>query len=559
MKHMKRIFTTFTAIILAVALVLGIMPAESASAATDGRLSVSAARLWINGPGKLEITLKDRTGADTLEVRASDNTAVDIEVGAWDGDTCEVKLTPNRNAQIKLYVEAAGEKITVKVYLHVCRDLTSEQIYQYAHDAVVEIETYDREGNLYIGAGFFVGDGMVLTNHHVVEAAKSIKITDYNGKKYTLKKVLGYDEVKDLILFQVSKTNTSAFNIAKNAVGGERIYSFGSPLCITGTFAQGMVANPHVEMYETDFVQLAMPSGIGSGGGPIIDEQGFVVGVMCRVVTSAQNMSFAVDYNEITAFMERLTADDAISMKKFYRTTRGKTKESNFHNIIEGTSEDSSSLIYTGMLEEKNSKEIYADAHDAMVAIVGDGYVLYEDNTIGYEEVTIGSGFFISADTIVTNEHVMVSYIDNLRAVDYNGHTYMITKQKKSMEYDLAILEVVCEDGLDKHTSLEVWPGYIPSGGETVYTFGNPAGFLCTFADGVVAASTRTFTAFQRSDKGYADDLRFIHFTAPISPGSSGGPLINKYGKVIGVNSIMVIDTEGNNYAIQIDQLSKLK
>lgn len=559
MKSINKLFKALTALVIAAVIIAGIMPAMSAEAAT-GRLSVSTERLWLNGPGSLKVTIKDRAEDDSIRAWINYSGAADIEIGEWDGDTCEVTLTPNKDQNARLFIEAVGEKQEIKLYMKLRRNMSSEEIYQYAHDAVVEIETYDREDNLYIGAGFFVGDGLVLTNHHVVEAAKSIKITDYNGKTYKLKKVVGYDEVKDLILFQVYRTNKAAFDIAEDAVGGQRIYSFGSPLCITGTFAQGMVANPHVEMYETDFVQLAMPSGIGSGGGPIIDEEGRVVGVMCRVVTSAQNMSFAVDYNEIRAFMGRLTAEDAMSLKKFYKTTRGKTKESNFHNIIESTTEDNSSIIYTGKLPEKSSTEIYAAAHDAMVAIVGDAYVLYPDNSIKLEEYPVGSGFFIAPDTIVTNEHVVsATYVENMRAIDYNGHTYNFEKVNKSMEYDLALIQVSCEDGLDKHTSLEVWPGYIPSGGETVYSFGNPEGFLCTFADGVVAASTRTFTEFQRSDKGYADGLRFIHFTAPISPGSSGGPLLNKYGKVIGVNSIMVIDTEGNNYAIQIDQLSMLK
>lgn len=554
---MKRVLSVFTAIVLALAIVIGVMPAEAASASTD-RLSVSAERLWLDGPGKLMIKVKDHTKADKVTMWTADETAVDIEMGKWKDDSCEVTLTPKKNGLIRLIVSLDNEQTTVKLYMTRLHDMTSEEVYQFAHDAVVEIETYDRENNLYIGSGFFVGDGMVLTNHHVVEAAKSIKITDYNGKTYKLKKVLGYDETKDLILFQVSKTNSAAFNIAEDAKGGQRIYSFGSPLCITGTFAQGMVANPHVEMYETDFVQLAMPSGIGSGGGPVIDEQGRVIGVMCRVVTGAQNMSFAVDYAEITTFMNRLTSKDAISMKKFYKTTKGKTKASNFYDIIGSTTEDNSAIIYTGLFEEKSSTDIYADAHDAMVAIVGDAFVLYPDYSLKYEEVTVGSGFFISKDTIVTNEHVLTSYAQNLRAEDYNGHTYYFESQKKSMQYDLGVVQVYCEDGLDEHTSLEVWPGYIPAGGETVYTFGNPEGFLCTFSDGVVAASTRTFSALQRAGKGYAEDLRFINFTAPIAPGSSGGPLINKYGKVIGVNSIMVTDTEGNNYAIQIDQISKI-
>lgn len=558
MKQIKKTITILATLLLIVTMVTGLLPADFVNAATS-RLSVSDKRLWLNGAGSFEVTISERTSNDILSVWVADEEALDITVGEWNGDTCTVDLTANKSGILRVIVTAAGTQKTVKVYATPLHDMTSEEIYDYAHDTVVEIETYDRKGNLYMGAGFFIGDGLVLTNHHVVEAAKTIKITDYNGKEYTAKSVLGFDKEKDLILIQVSKTNTAALNIAESVKGGQRIYSYGSPLCITGTFTQGMIANPHVEIDGNNYVQLAMPSGVGSGGGPIMDTQGRVVGVMCLVVNGAQNMSFAVDYATIREFLGELNDDTAMSMKKFYKTTKGQTKESNFYDIIGSSVSDNNAVVYTSLFSESTSKDIYEQAHDAMVAIVGDIYVLYEDGSVKLEERTIGSGFFIGLDTIVTNHHVLaVQGVRDLRAKDYNGHTYLFTSVSSIAAYDLGIATVTCMDGLDHHTSLDVWPGYIPAGGETVYAFGNPGGYLCTFADGVVACPTRTLSDLQCAVLGYSTDLRFINFTAPITKGSSGGPLLNKYGKVIGVNTVTIDEIEENNYAVQIDQLSKL-
>ena len=56
-----------------------------------------------------------------------------------------------------------------------------------------------------------------------------------------------------------------------------------------------------------------------------------------------------------------------------------------------------------------------------------------------------------------------------------------------------------------------------------------------------------------------ATDLNFIIFSAPISTGSSGGVLMNKYGQAIAVTSGIINVTENLNLAIQIDQISKAK
>lgn len=562
MRNIKKTVKTVISMVMILALVLGFMPELSVSAAnaeSDSRLSVNATKLWLNGPGKLEITLKNHTEKDILNVWTSDADTLKIKVGKWKGDVCKVTLTPKATKNISLVVEAGGETKTVKLYMTELNKMSSEEIYEYAHDAAVVIETMDRSNNIYMGAGFFIGNGLILTNHHVVEAAKSIKITDYNGKEYKIKSILGYDETKDLILIQVSKTNTASLSIADSAKGGQRIYSYGNPCCITATFVQGIIANPHVEISENNYIQLAMPSGVGSGGGPIIDEYGHVVGVMCLVVKAAQNMSFAVDYATINKFLDEVKSAESITLKQFIKTTKGKTKESNFYDIIGSSTADNTSVIYTGMYSEMSGEDIYEKAHDAMVSIVVDTYIIYTDGTFEYGEYTVGSGFFISEDTIVTNHHVLTAGGQDMRAKDYSGHVYHFVNVKTSSDYDLGVVTVTCDDGLKKHTWLDILPNYIPAGGETVYTFGNPAGYLGTFADGVVSSSTRNLSEYVCDDLDYARDVRFINFTAPIAHGSSGGPLINKYGMAIGVNSVMIDTIEENNYAIQIDQLSNVK
>ncbi|MBQ9551796.1 MAG: trypsin-like peptidase domain-containing protein [Clostridia bacterium] len=88
--------------------------------------------------------------------------------------------------------------------------------------------------------------------------------------------------------------------------------------------------------------------------------------------------------------------------------------------------------------------------------------------------------------------------------------------------------------------------------GDPVYAIGNPGGseFFGSFTDGIVSAIGRSIT----SSIGY--DMICIQHNAAISPGNSGGPLVNEYGQVIGINSSKIAATEfeGISFAVPITQ-----
>lgn len=74
--------------------------------------------------------------------------------------------------------------------------------------------------------------------------------------------------------------------------------------------------------------------------------------------------------------------------------------------------------------------------------------------------------------------------------------------------------------------------------GQKVYTIGNPSGLRHTVTSGIIS--------------GYREykDNPLIQTDAPINPGNSGGPLIDENGRAIGVNTMIIRDTEGIGFAI---------
>lgn len=147
--------------------------------------------------------------------------------------------------------------------------------------------------------------------------------------------------------------------------------------------------------------------------------------------------------------------------------------------------------------------------------------------------MAFGTGFFAGPNQVVTNFHV----IDGASFVTINalnsGRVYEVTMVNgHSIENDLAILLI---DGVEKPLSItEV----LPKVGDTVYVNGNPKGLIGTFSSGIVSAI-----------RGESDNTR-IQITAPISPGSSGSPVMNAKGEVIGVASSGVLNGQNLNFAI---------
>ncbi|MCR5769194.1 MAG: serine protease [Lachnospiraceae bacterium] len=516
------------------------------TARAASKLSVSDIKLWVNGTGTVKVTYKGHTD-EKLKVGKAIKKYATVTVGDWDGDTAIITIEAKADKNVKLSITVGDEKATVKLYLLKLEERRAEDIYLMLKDAMVEIECLDSKGNVYIGSGFFIGKGLVLTNEHVVDCASSITITDYYGVEHPIKRIRGVSKEKDLILIEVSGANKGALSIADSVSGGERIYNIGSPAGLTGSFVTGIAANEGYLIEDTHYIQFSMPTGIGAGGGPIVNAKGQVLGVMTLVVNAAQNITMAVDFTEIKPFLASLKAKDRMSLEDYYKTTSGKEKASNDYHIFEGLSDENTTKTYSGLLDELTREELYQLAYNACVDIV----IKYDKFGNGAS----GSGFFINNNTIITNHHVIGKSAPlEISITDYNGNEYVLdggwSAVRSNATYDVAVVTVVPKEEGTKHGILETAAGYVPAVGETVYGMGSPAGYKCTFSEGIVIMSTRKYS-------GEGINMDFINMSVPITGGSSGGPLINKYGQVIGINSRIINVTGNSNLAVPIKYVSE--
>ena len=146
-----------------------------------------------------------------------------------------------------------------------------------------------------------------------------------------------------------------------------------------------------------------------------------------------------------------------------------------------------------------------------------------------------GSGFFVKPNLIATNYHVIAGASSGTAKLVGKHTTYKIegfTATDKGN--DLALLKVSASGikplPLGNSDAVKI--------GETVYVAGNPKGLEGTFSNGIISSRRG----------GYAKGR--LQITAPISPGSSGGPVLNRKGKVIGISSTILEGGQNLNFAI---------
>lgn len=145
---------------------------------------------------------------------------------------------------------------------------------------------------------------------------------------------------------------------------------------------------------------------------------------------------------------------------------------------------------------------------------------------------TIGTGFFISPNGYaITCRHV-IEENGNHTAILHNKEKYSISVISKSNDYDLALILV---STLQRTPYLELRDPFSMKPGDKVYAVGSSAGLQSTITDGL-------FTGLR---KQMPTEKRAVQFSAPVNPGNSGGPLIDKDGKVIGAVSWKLLSNNG--------------
>jgi len=165
------------------------------------------------------------------------------------------------------------------------------------------------------GSGFAISsNGLLVTNFHVIENAKSIRVRGINGDftKFYKVEVISQDQINDLAILKIndskfSNLNTIPFKIKSTSSDvGEDIFVLGYPL--TSTMGYEVKLTTGVISSKTGFqgsisqYQISAPIQPGNSGGPLFDKNGNLVGVINSKHLETENVSYAIK----TSFLQNL-------------------------------------------------------------------------------------------------------------------------------------------------------------------------------------------------------------------------------------------------------------
>ena len=216
---------------------------------------------------------------------------------------------------------------------------------------------------------------------------------------------------------------------------------------------------------------------------------------------------------------------------------------------------DAQKTATNAIAEEVNISEVIEEINHSVVGI---SKVKNKGNTVfledGVESLGLGTGFIVTEDGyIVTNEHVSGSKYSTCYVTLEDGRNYTANVVWSDSDIDLSIVKI----NLSGLKALILGNSDNIKIAQEVYAIGNPIGFEFqrTVTSGIISALDRTIK-IEEETTTYMEDL--IQTDAGINPGNSGGPLIDKNGKVIGINSVKITSAEGIGFAIPIDYVKPI-
>ncbi|MGA1861559.1 trypsin-like peptidase domain-containing protein [Deferribacter thermophilus] len=165
-----------------------------------------------------------------------------------------------------------------------------------------------------------------------------------------------------------------------------------------------------------------------------------------------------------------------------------------------------------------------------------------------YKTQSLGSGFFVDDNIIVTNYHV-IEAANKIFIIPYDNEQYEAELIGGDKLLDIALLKIKANKIFPSAKLGNSDNLYL---GETVIAMGNPYGLSNSVTTGVISNTKRII----KSDNGFSI---FIQTDALINPGNSGGPLINLDAEVIGINSAIYREAQGIGFSTPINVLKRIK
>jgi len=208
-------------------------------------------------------------------------------------------------------------------------ELVNIAVYEKANKSVVNIRTKSiQEGAFFFmniisegeGSGSVIDrQGHILTNYHVVEGARAISVTLYDGMAYEAQ-LIGVDPASDVAVLRIDAPSEKLFPItfgdSTELKVGQRVFAIGNPFGLERTLTTGIISslnrslpNPRSKRMLKQMIQIDAAINPGNSGGPLLDSHGLVIGMNTAIASrtgESAGVGFAIPVNTLARVVPQL-------------------------------------------------------------------------------------------------------------------------------------------------------------------------------------------------------------------------------------------------------------
>ena len=152
------------------------------------------------------------------------------------------------------------------------------------------------------GSGVVIrDDGVIVTNHHVLEGASDAVVYLSSGDEYEDAQFIYSDPKKDILILKIGgfDLDVATLGNSNQLVIGESIFAIGSPQGYEGTVSRGIVTSIRSMDEGHKLIQMDAAISPGSSGGGVFNKDGELIGISVGYIKNAQNINFAIPINYV--------------------------------------------------------------------------------------------------------------------------------------------------------------------------------------------------------------------------------------------------------------------
>lgn len=188
------------------------------------------------------------------------------------------------------------------------KEKSVQELAAIAKKSVVVVTFTGRDGQRQgLGTGFILSeDGLIATNLHVIGEARPIRVELHDGRKFDVTAVHATERAQDLAVLRIDARDLPVLPLGNSdeLQEGQAVVAIGNPLGLERSVVSGVLSGRR-EIEGRSMLQVALPIEQGNSGGPLLDMQGRVHGLLTLKSLKTENLGFAITVNSLKPLLEK--------------------------------------------------------------------------------------------------------------------------------------------------------------------------------------------------------------------------------------------------------------